>query len=263
MKRLRVWLAGLAVLVLALAALVWFMPARWALPLMQSRLHGLQFEQVEGTVWRGRAGQVSTADGTQLGSLAWTLSRRALIGDEQLGLDLHQSQWRVQGQMHRVSDTQQDWHDVVLHLDMAVLGMQPWLRGQPQGQLDVQMAKLQLQGNWPMHVDAVGTWSQAAVHTVLGTVPLGTVLLKVDGDAGVLKATLDDDGSGPLQTAGRLSFSPLGWDLQLSLKPRKDDPALLHWLRGFGAMASDGSVQLRYRGGLAQLNQSDSTTGHP
>ncbi|MBE1160570.1 type II secretion system protein N [Dyella acidiphila] len=260
MTYLRAVLAGVAVFVAALALLVWFMPARLALGLMQSRLHGLQWEQVGGSLWDGQAGQVSTADGAALGQLHWTLSRRALLGDVRFGMDLRQPQLQLQAQMQRISDTQENWHDVDLHADMAMLGMQPLLAGQPQGQLDLHITHMLLQGQWPMQADASGSWSHAAVRTTQGTVALGRLRLVVQAEAGVLKATLDDDGSGPLRTAGRLSVSPLGWELQLDMKPRRDDPALLHWLRGFGHPAADGSVQVRYRGGLAQLNPA---TGHP
>ena len=260
MKRARALLAGLAIFLLALALLVWFMPARLALPLMQSRLHGVQLDQVQGTLWQGRAGQLTVPGGSGAGSLAWTLSRRALIGDVQLALDLRQPQWQMHGQMHRVSATQEDWRDVILHVDMALLGTQSLLHGGPRGQFDLHMAQAQLQGNWPMQVDATGTWSQAAIRTTQGIVPIGTLLLKVNGQSGVLHASLDDDGHSPLQTAGRLSFSPLGWDLRLDLKPRTEDPALLHWLHSMGSSSADGGVQLRYRGGLSQIN---ANTGSP
>jgi general secretion pathway protein N len=254
MKRIRTLLTGLAAFLVILALLIWFMPARLALPLMQSRLHDLRFDQLGGTLWDGHAGQVSTPEGTSLGSLSWTLSRRALLGDVQLGIDLRQPQLQWQAQMHRLSDTQEEWRDVTLHADMALLGTQLLLNGEPLGQLDLHIAHALLQGRWPMQVDASGTWSQAAVSTQQGRVPLGNLSLSIQGEAGVLKATLNDDGSGPLQTAGRLSLSPLGWDLRLDMKARRDDPALVRWLRGFGKPSADGSVQLRYRGGLAQFN---------
>jgi general secretion pathway protein N len=260
MKALRIALASLAAAFLALAALVWFMPARWALPLLQSRLHGLQFEQVDGTVWQGRAGRVLMPGGPVLGSLAWTLSRSTLLGDARLGLDLRQPQLQLQGELHRLSATQDNWHNVNLLVDMAMLGVQPWLHGRPEGELNLHVAQAQLQGSWPMQIAAAGTWSQAVVRTAQGAVSLGTMLLKINGQAGVLQAALDDDGNGPLQTAGRLSFSPLGWDLHINLRPRHDDPILLRWLRTLGVPAPDGSVRLRYRGGLAQFN---STTGNP
>jgi general secretion pathway protein N len=260
MKTSRIVLACSAALVLTLAALVWFMPARLALPLLQSRLHGLRFEQVAGTIWQGQAGQVSMVGGSTLGSAAWTLSRRALIGDIQLGVELRQPQLQLHGQMHRLSPTEDEWQDVTLHVDMAMLGVQPWLHGQPQGTLDLQIAQAQLQGNWPMQVDATGHWSQAVVRTTQGTFPLGTFRLSIHGQSGVLQAALDDDGSGPVQTAGRLSFSPLGWDLRVNLKPRHSAPAFLRWLHTLGTPEPDGSVRLRYRGGLAQFN---SPTGNP
>ncbi|MBM7126595.1 type II secretion system protein N [Dyella flava] len=260
MKPLRALLTGLAVFLIALALLVWFMPARLALSLMQSRLHGLKFDRIGGTLWQGHAGQVSTPAGTALGSLAWTLSRRALLGDVQIGIDLRQPQLQLQAKMHRISDTQEDWHDITLHADMAQLGVQALFNGQPQGQLDLHVTQALLQGQWPMQADASGVWSHAAVRTAQGTIPLGTMRLTILGESGALKAALDDDGRGSLQTAGRLSFSPLGWDLSMNLKPRSENPALLHWLDGFGTPAADGSVQLRYRGGLAQFN---TATGNP
>ena len=260
MKPLRVVLAGLVAFAVALAVLVWFMPARLALPLLQSRLRGLQWKQVSGMIWQGEAGQVTMTGGMALGRVAWTLSRRALIGDIQLGVDLRQPQLQLHGSMHRLSPTQDEWRNVTLRMDSALLGAQPWLHGQPQGWLDLHIAQAQLQGGWPMQVDAKGHWTQASVRTAQGTFALGTMPLSIKGQSGVLQATLDDDGSGALRTAGRLSFSPLGWDLRMSLKPRHSDPAFLHWLHMLGAPAPDGSVQLRYRGGLIPFN---SATGNP
>jgi len=251
MKRLfTILLVGLFVL----AALVWFMPASWALPLLQSQLRGVRFDGVSGSLWQGRAEQVSIGDGSSLGSLSWTLSRRALLGDVRANVDLRQPQLQLQGQVQRVSATEMKLSDVTLHMDMAMLGEQPWLHGQPQGQFDLQAPQAQLVGRWPMQLDATGTWSRAAVRTADGEVPLGTLLLAVNGQSGALRGTLNDDGSSAVQTAGRLSFSPLGWDIQLRLVPRNDDPAVRRWLLSLGTPAADGTLELRYRGGLAQLN---------
>ncbi|GLQ89720.1 type II secretion system protein N [Dyella flagellata] len=251
MKR---WFSILVIVVLALGALVWFIPASWALPLLQTQWRGVRMEGVTGILWEGRAQQVSIADGPPLGSLAWVLSRRALLGDLQASVDLRQPQLQLQGRVRRVSSAQWDLRDVTLHMDMAMLGMQPWLRGQPRGQFDLQAPQAQLRSVWPVQLDATGTWSQAAVHTAQGDIPLGTVMLAVTGQSGALQGTLSDDGSGAVQTAGRLALSPLGWDLQLRLVPRNDDPATLSWLRSLGTPKADGTLELRYRGGLAQWN---------
>jgi general secretion pathway protein N len=260
MKQLRSVVAGLAVLVLAVAMLVWFMPARLAVWLLQSRLQGLQLGEVGGLLWQGRAGQVSIPGRAELGSVAWTLSRRALIGDIQLSLDVRQPQFQLQGRMHRLPGGVDEWRDVALHVDTALLGLQPWLQAQPTGTLQMRIAQAQLQGDWPMQLAAAGTWSHAALRTAQGSLALGDMAIRIDGQAGVLHASLDDDGHGPLRTAGRLSFSPLGWDLAVDLKPRRNDPALLHWLHTLAPSAADGHVQLRYRGGLNAFNPS---TGNP
>ena len=74
MKILRIMVMGVAALVLALALLVWFMPARWAVAALGPRLHGMRLEQVDGLVWHGRAGRVLSADGMDIGQVQWTLS---------------------------------------------------------------------------------------------------------------------------------------------------------------------------------------------
>ena len=71
----------MAVLLLAAVALLWWLPARWALPWLQPSLHGLRLQQVSGTLWDGSAGQVLAPSGYVLGRLRWRLSRRAVLGD--------------------------------------------------------------------------------------------------------------------------------------------------------------------------------------
>ena len=251
MKR---WFAVLAIVLLVFGVLVWFIPASWALPLLQSQTRGVRFEGLSGTLWQGQAEQVSVGNGPPLGSVRWTLSHRALLGDIRVGIYLRQPRLQVTAQAHRVSSDQMDLHDATVHMDMAMLGTQPWLHGQPQGELELQIPQARLQGIWPMQLDAAGNWSRASVHTEQGDVPLGALMLAVTGESGAVKGTLNDDSSGPIQTSGRLSFSPLGWDLQFRLVPRSDDPAVMRWLRSLGTPAADGTLELRYRGGLAQLS---------
>lgn len=247
------WLTAVVVVLFAFGLLVWFVPASWALPVLQSRLRGVRFEGLSGSLWEGRADQVSIGNGPSLGSLTWTLSRRALLGDVRMGVYLHQPQLQLTAQVHRDGPAQMDVREATLHMDMAMLGTQPSTRGEPQGQLDLQVPQAQFQGIWPMQLDATGNWSQASVRTAQGDVPLGTLMLTVNGESGAIRGTLNDDGSSPVQTSGRLSLSPLGWDLQFRLVPRSEDPAVMDWLRSLGTPAADGTLELRYRGGLAQM----------
>jgi general secretion pathway protein N len=254
MKRLRIVLTALVVLVVVLAAMVCWLPASWVMPFLRPRLHGLQVQQVTGTIWEGRAGQVSTAAGVPFGTVEWSLSRRALFGDVDLDVSLRQPQLSFQGHMHQLSNTQDEWRDVTLSLDSSMLDVEPWLHAKPQGQLKLTIARAQLQGGWPMQADAAAHWTPATVQTTQGVATLGGMSAQVTGDNGVLQATLSDDGDGALHMSGLLSFSPLGWSLQMSLKPHKDDPVLMQWLHTLGRPEADGTVRLGYRGGLAQMN---------
>lgn len=261
MKWSRILLAGLAML-LAVIVLVWFLPARLAMGMLQSRLHGLQLEGVGGLLWQGHADRVVANDGRELGRTQWTLSRRALLGDIRLELDLEQPQLHFHGYMQRISDTEIDWHDAQLHVDTALfdqspLGQQPLLRGnRPRGTLDIGVAQAQLRGNWPMQLDATAQWHDAAIQTPQGILSLGQLNLEAASRSGVLQANLSDDGSGPLQVAGQLSLSPLGWRYTVTLEPRRDDPLLHRWLASLGKPGPDGTVHLQGHGGLASPTSS-------
>lgn len=254
LKILRIVGMGVAVLVLALALLVWFMPARWAVAALGPRLHGVRLEQVGGLVWQGRAGRVLSADGMDIGRVQWTLSRRALLGDVRLQLALQKPGVTFSGTLHRLSATEVDWSDVQLQADAALLDGLAWLRGNSlHGRLNVHIVDASLQGVWPMRLNAVAQWQDASVDEKGRRVALGDFRLRAQGDGGVVQLDLGDDGHGPLQATGKASLSPLGWRYKLALKPRTNDPALHQWLAGFGQPASDGTLQLHGSGGLARL----------
>ena len=80
---------GLLALLVAAFALLWFLPARWALPWLDARLNGVRLQDVSGLVWNGKAARVLSARGENLGALQWQLSRMALFGDNRLHLELH------------------------------------------------------------------------------------------------------------------------------------------------------------------------------
>jgi general secretion pathway protein N len=108
-----------------------------------------------------------------------------------------------------------------------------------------------LQGNWPLALDAEVTWRAAAVKTPEGHVTLGGLDLKAHSDGGVLRATLADDGDGSLAVDARVAGSPLGWRLDGALVPRIRDTALTHLIARFGPVRPDGSVSLARKVGLA------------
>ena len=253
MKTLKKILLAAAVLLLAAAALVWWLPARWALPLLQPSLHGLRLQQVGGTLWDGRAGQVLAPDGHVLGRLQWQLSHRALFGQVGLQIDFDGPQFAFHGRLQKLPGGQVDWSGLQARVDLSALA-DPRLRlplGQPRGELALHAGHALLQGGWPLEMQAGLQWRQAVLRTRDGNVALGDLHGQAAAQDGVIHAQWQDDGQGPLRTTGDLQLSPLGWRLTAELQPRQDDPALQRWLAALGRADAEGTVHVERHGGLA------------
>lgn len=253
LKPLKKILAAVAVLLLAATVLLWWLPARWALPLLQPSLHGLRLQQVDGSVWNGRAEQVLAPDGRDLGRLQWQLSHRALLGRVEIQLDFDGPQFDFHGQLRKLSAAQVVWSGVQARVNFSTLA-DPRLRlplGQPQGEFDLGVGHALLQGGWPLEMQAGLQWRQAALRTPDGEVSLGDLHGQASAQNGVIHAQWQDDGQGPLRTTGELQLSPLGWRLTAELQPRHDDPILRHWLAALGKPGADGTVHVERHGGLA------------
>jgi len=247
-------------LALAAAVLLWFLPARWAVPWIGPQLHGLRLQQVQGTVWHGRADEVVAADGQALGQLQWQLSRRALLGQVRLKLQFEGPQLAFSGGVRRLPDGQIEVRGASVHAELSAWGhgaMSPW--GQPRGELQVTIDHALLQGGWPMQLQAQAQWPHAVMHTHDGDVALGTLQAQASAQGGVILAQLHDDGHGPLHVDGKLQLSPLGWRLDATLRARQTGPALRRWLARLGQPAADGSVHIQRRGGLAGSAPAPST----
>jgi general secretion pathway protein N len=245
-------LFGLAVLLLTAAVLLWFLPARWAMPWVEPQLHGLRLQQVQGSVWNGRAAEVVTAQGDVLGQLHWRLSRLALLGQLQLQLHFDGPQLQFSGTVQRLPGDRIALHGVDIHGELPTLDripMSPW--GQPRGELQVTADQAMLQSGWPLQLHAQAHWRHAVLHTPRGEVVLGELEMQARAENGVIRAQLRDDGNGPLRVDGQLQLSPLGWRLDATLQPRQTDPLLRHWLASLGPASSDGSVPIHRSGGLA------------
>ena len=156
LKYLRNTLVALVLLVALAAALLWFLPARWALPWIEPQLQGLQLQQVHGLLWNGEAEAVSSVDGQELGQLHWRLSRRALLGDVRLQLKFDGPQLRFSGVVRRLPDSACAVDDLRLHADLAL--WKPILPplGRPLGELRLTAEHVLLQGGWPLQLHAHG-----------------------------------------------------------------------------------------------------------
>jgi len=260
LKSLRKCLIGLGMLALAAAVLLWFLPARWAVPWIEPQLHGLRLQQMQGTLWHGRADEVVAADGRALGQLQWQLSRRALLGQMRLQWQFEGPQLAFSGGARRLSNGQIEVSSASMRAELAAWGhgaASPW--GQPRGELQVTIDHALLQGGWPLQLQAQAQWSHAIMHTHDGDVALGKLQAQASAQGGVILAQLHDDGHGPLHVDGKLQLSPLGWRLDATLRARQTDPVLRRWLARLGQPAADGSVRIQRRGGLAGSAPAPST----
>ncbi len=236
------------------AVLGWFFPARWALIWIGPRLSGVQLYQVHGLVWHGRADRVLLADGRELGRVRWQVSRLALVAPAPLRLDVAGPQFAFSGSVQAGPNGQVRWDNVAARADLGLWHTRvvPTL-GQPLGELWVAADHAVLQNGWPLQLDVRAHWSNASLRTPGGNVALGEFELRVTASAGVIDAKIDDADAGPLQVAGTMRLSPLGWWLDARLRARHADPALQRWLTTLGTVDAGGSVHLQRRGGLALL----------
>ena len=243
---------GLLVLLVAAFALLWFLPARWALPWLHARLNGVHLQDVSGLVWDGRAGQVLSARGENLGALQWQLSRRALLGDNRLQVALHGPRIDFTGHMAGKQATEATWTDVQMRIDLDVLGAGPLLLGGvPRGTLRVTAGSIELRGGWPWTLDTQVQWQGAVLLTRQAHLPLGNLQADLRAENCVIEGHLQDDGHGPLRIDGHLQLSPLARRFTAVAAPRGRQPALQTWLAGFGAVDADGVTHIDYSGGLA------------
>ncbi|MEO7067874.1 MAG: type II secretion system protein N [Rhodanobacter sp.] len=245
----------LAVLVFCAAAVVWVLPARWALSWLAPQLHGLQLQQVQGTLWNGRAAHVLAPTGRDLGAAQWQLSRRALLGQVDLHLLLDGPQLNFSGTLRNLPADQVEWRDVTLRLDLALLPTAvPAAIGQPGGELTMQLDHALLQSGWPLQLSARGQWRSASLHTRRAEFVLGTMQWQAAAQNGAIQAQLRDDGHGPLEVAMSAQLSPLGWRLDARLHAQQTaSMALRQWLASLGPVDSSGTVTLHRDGGLARL----------
>jgi len=252
LRYLRKALLVIGLLLLAAIMLLWFLPARWVLAWAAPRLHGVQLQQVHGSVWDGRAGAVTLPDGRALGSLQWQLSRRALLGQRRMRLALDGPVLALAGNMRELDGGRTEWSALHGRARLDALGVgATFAGGVPHGELEWQADHLLLQGNWPLQLGGQLRWRDAALDTPQGHVVLGELRLQAHADGGVIEAQLSDAGGGPLDLEGQLQLSPFGWRLDATLQARQTEPALRRWLATLAEPAADGSVHLQRHGGLA------------
>ncbi|GAA0256028.1 type II secretion system protein N [Rhodanobacter caeni] len=252
MTYLRNILLGFGILLLAVAILLWFFPARWAVALLAPRLHGMQLQQVSGSVWQGHAAHWRDTGGHDLGRVQWQLSRRALWGDVRLQLDIDGPQLDFSGSMRRISSDTYDWRNVQARVTLGA-PWQGWLAGigQPRGEVRLSIDRARLRNGWPMDLQGTAHWRHGSLRGPNGEIALGDWQLQAQARDGWIKAQFHSEADAPLRGHGQLQGNLLGWRLQATLQPRDPGGALRQWLHRWGSVDADGTVHVDRRGGLA------------
>ncbi|WP_430388126.1 type II secretion system protein N [Dyella sp. 20L07] len=253
MKHWRTALVGLLALLIIGFALVWFMPARWAVPLLTARMNGIRLQEVSGQLWHGQAGQVLSAHGENLGQLNWQLSRRALLGDTQLQVNLRGPRVAFAGSMSGRAAADACWTDVQMRVDLDLFANSLMLPlGQPRGVVNITAKYIQLRGGWPLTLDAQMQWQDASMRTPRhGELSLGSLQMALQGGNGVIEGHLNDAGDGPLRIDGRLQLSPLARRFTAEAATQQPGSSLQRWLSGLGTTDAYGITHINYSGGLA------------
>ncbi|HEX7815892.1 type II secretion system protein N [Dyella sp.] len=258
---MKLWLrltGVLVVLLLVLAGVIAFLPARWAQSAIETRLHGLRLAGVGGSVWNGHADSVIDSQGVALGRVDWQLSRRLLLGHLEATIDFDGPKIGFKGHMERISDTAQHWSDVHVRFDLSQASADAATGMRPSGVLEADIGNALLQGQWPTQLNGTGRWREAAMITRQGSVALGTLRWEAQAQNGLIQGTVNDLGDqGPLKLSGVFAASALGWRYSLDATPRGSQPALRRWLASLGPVDAEGSLHLEYKGGLASMSHKE------
>lgn len=247
------WLAiALAVLLVVAAVVAWTLPARVAWQALAPRLPLVQLADLDGTIWDGSAGQVRVA-GQPVGALEWQTDVLALLhGDLRI-------QARISGpRIHGHGTLARQWGGtlVVRNATLEIPGSQlaPLLGVASlrfEGPLRVHVDEARIRHAWPVALDASGRWHNVQVHGA-AEAAIGSISIEFsEPDPPTVIGVISDSGQGPAAINGRLTATPLGYQLRVRLRPRDpDNMRLQEALSRLGQRQPDGSVLLRIDGTL-------------
>lgn len=238
MRRLLIVAASLLVF---LAAVVAFLPASLVLSRFESRLPGLRFEQVSGTVWRGASGRIAVGP-QELGRVRWSLSPWSLAsGALSLEIDWVGAERRVSGRLWR-RGSQLRLAEVDAVLPASVLqGVleQPSLRAL--GEVHLAIDHLDIEDGQATRVQGEAWWRDAAVggaaQARLGDLHARLYLAGPEAVGGELS-----DRGGPLALTGGFTLTRAGYRTEAQVQGRT--PELAEALQWVGEPLPDGARRL-------------------
>jgi hypothetical protein len=248
MKHLRRFILCLFVLLAVAAIAIATCPASFAWRCVAGKAGAFKLDGLSGTVWNGHAGSASVF-GTELGALDWRLSPLPLArGAIAAQVDVHGGQVTGSGAVERASDGSLQVTGATIHLPASLAAPAldiPML--QLLGQLDIDIARLRVQGAWPTAAQGEIHWNNAAV-TGAAQASLGDLQAQFASAAdGSIAGTARDLG-GPLQLDGTFTIDAGSYDVRAKLAARDGNAQVLDALRFLGQPQGDGTTLLLIHG---------------
>ncbi len=234
-----------------LGFLVATLPAEQLLGALRGQLKGVYLQNVGGTVWRGRIGQLQVAD-QRFEQVRWTTRPLSLLTGA-LAFDVAFDGVGRQGSGRIAlgadgSLALEAFSGRVAMMDIDhLLGIAPARLG---GLLEFDLVRLELMGRHPRHAEGTVRWREAAV-TVPVAMMLGDFRLDLTTEGGVIKGVVKDEGGAialdgvvTLQADGRYTFNG-----QIAARD-SSNKMLAQGIRALGRPGPDGRVAVSYSGRL-------------
>lgn len=248
----RIILCSVATVIFA-AIFVWLCPAdfvyRWYAP----RLGSVSLSELSGSIWQGHAGNVR-AFRRNLGALDWRLQAWPLLrGDKIAQFNLGGMQVTAHGLVTRTADGRLDIRDAAFELPASEL--EPAI-GVPAlhliGRIEIHIEHLRLHEIWVEDARGSAIWRDAAVAGAAQARLSDLAASFTTPMQGSIAGELHDLG-GPLAAHGMFKLALAGYDAELKLAARDDDPHVLEALQFVGQPQLDGTVLLKIQGHLLKL----------
>lgn len=247
---LRYLLIGVAAYAVVLLATL---PAAVAYPYLQGALQPLALSGLEGSVWSGRAARLSYPPHT-VGSVSWSLRPLALLTGE-LGADLVVD--GPFGKARSVGGMRMGGHGFMQDLsgDVSAAAVAPLLQLQglrPEGRIELDITRLDLDGRIPVHAEGEVIWRQARI-ALPQPLDLGTFSATFSTDTEGVRAGVRDR-EGPLVVDAVLSLKSDGsYRVGGRVSAKGDAPPAVHsLLRGAGVRQQGGALPLNITGRLSR-----------
>lgn len=248
MRFLRNFLLTLLVLLGLTVLVVARFPAATAIGWLGGRIGPLELERVGGTVWEGYAQQTRVL-GEPVGRLRWSLGPTSVLrGAPRLDLELEGERYQgrteavLAGRAIELSGTRLRLPAGTLKPALGIPGIVP------DGIVELDLPVARIENGYPTAVQGRAVWREAVVSGA-DTVALGDIEMEFASQGGGIAGVIKDLG-GPLQVEGSFEFGLRGYEAEVLLTPRSEEPALQRVLGRIGEPQPDGGRYLHITGSL-------------